>query len=220
MYPTMPRLSRLCLRFGRYLRPFVHDTTYRMRKFVSWTVGKEKRRVGQHVEKRPLEFWRLTCYTLIWRAPQGWSCSYSRFSVSIPCSLNDWNFFKRERICLSKDCLGSSALFKETQKRSFVPPPSPPLSFSKFRRHRWNFSTNWLLLEYLSPKWPCLLPEQRNEKKEGNPWDSRAIQKCPLTLSSSYLSESTSFISFVRSRRRRENHRLRFFDPRDSMEIK
>ena len=27
MYPTMPRLSRLCLRFGRYLRPFVHDTT-------------------------------------------------------------------------------------------------------------------------------------------------------------------------------------------------
>ena len=30
MYPTMPRLSRLCLRFGRYLRPFVHDTTYMM----------------------------------------------------------------------------------------------------------------------------------------------------------------------------------------------
>ena len=28
MYPTMPRLSRLCLRFGRYLRPFVHDTTF------------------------------------------------------------------------------------------------------------------------------------------------------------------------------------------------
>ena len=28
MYPTMPRLSRHCLRFGRYLRPFVHDTTY------------------------------------------------------------------------------------------------------------------------------------------------------------------------------------------------
>ena len=27
MYPTMPRLSLLCLRFGRYLRPFVHDTT-------------------------------------------------------------------------------------------------------------------------------------------------------------------------------------------------
>ena len=27
MYPTMPRLSRHCLRFGRYLRPFVHDTT-------------------------------------------------------------------------------------------------------------------------------------------------------------------------------------------------
>ena len=26
MYPTMPQLSRLCLRFGRYLRPFVHDT--------------------------------------------------------------------------------------------------------------------------------------------------------------------------------------------------
>ena len=24
----MPRLSPLCLRFGRYLRPFVHDTTY------------------------------------------------------------------------------------------------------------------------------------------------------------------------------------------------
>ena len=28
MYPTMPRLSRHCLRFGRYLRPFVHDTTF------------------------------------------------------------------------------------------------------------------------------------------------------------------------------------------------
>ena len=28
MYPTMPRLSRHCLRFGRYLRPFVHDATY------------------------------------------------------------------------------------------------------------------------------------------------------------------------------------------------
>ena len=28
MYPTMPRLSRHCLRFGRYLRPFVHDTIY------------------------------------------------------------------------------------------------------------------------------------------------------------------------------------------------
>ena len=28
MYPTMPRLSRLCLRFGRYPRPFAHDTTY------------------------------------------------------------------------------------------------------------------------------------------------------------------------------------------------
>ena len=28
MYPTMPRLSRHCLRFGRYLRPLVHDTTY------------------------------------------------------------------------------------------------------------------------------------------------------------------------------------------------
>ena len=28
MYPTMPRLSRHCLWFGRYLRPFVHDTTY------------------------------------------------------------------------------------------------------------------------------------------------------------------------------------------------
>ena len=28
MYPTMPRLSPLCLRFGRYLRPFVHDTIY------------------------------------------------------------------------------------------------------------------------------------------------------------------------------------------------
>ena len=27
MYPTMPRLSRLCLRSGRYPRPFVHDTT-------------------------------------------------------------------------------------------------------------------------------------------------------------------------------------------------
>ena len=27
MYPTMPRLSRHCLWFGRYLRPFVHDTT-------------------------------------------------------------------------------------------------------------------------------------------------------------------------------------------------
>ena len=27
MYRTMPRLSRHCLRFGRYLRPFVHDTT-------------------------------------------------------------------------------------------------------------------------------------------------------------------------------------------------
>ena len=25
---TMSRLSRLCLRFGRYLRPFVHDTTF------------------------------------------------------------------------------------------------------------------------------------------------------------------------------------------------
>ena len=28
MYPTMPRFSQHCLRFGRYLRPFVHDTTY------------------------------------------------------------------------------------------------------------------------------------------------------------------------------------------------
>ena len=28
MYPTMPRLSRHCLWFGRYLRPFVDDTTY------------------------------------------------------------------------------------------------------------------------------------------------------------------------------------------------
>ena len=27
MYPMMPRLSRHCLRFGWYLRPFVHDTT-------------------------------------------------------------------------------------------------------------------------------------------------------------------------------------------------
>ena len=27
IYPTMPRLSRHCLRFGRYLRPFVRDTT-------------------------------------------------------------------------------------------------------------------------------------------------------------------------------------------------
>ena len=26
--PTMPRLSRHCLWFGRYLKPFVHDTTY------------------------------------------------------------------------------------------------------------------------------------------------------------------------------------------------
>ena len=29
MYPTMPRLSRHYIRFGRYLRPFVHDTTIR-----------------------------------------------------------------------------------------------------------------------------------------------------------------------------------------------
>ena len=28
MYSTMPRLSRHCLWFGRYLRPFVHDTTF------------------------------------------------------------------------------------------------------------------------------------------------------------------------------------------------
>ena len=28
LYPTMPRLSPLCLRFGRYLRPFAHDSTY------------------------------------------------------------------------------------------------------------------------------------------------------------------------------------------------
>ena len=28
MYPTMPRLSRHCIRFGRYLRPFVHNTTF------------------------------------------------------------------------------------------------------------------------------------------------------------------------------------------------
>lgn len=182
---------------------------YWMRKFVSWTVAKEKRCVGQHVEKRPLEFWRLTCYTLIWGAPQGWSCSYSRVVSPFP-SLVPWTTgtFSSAKECLSKDCLGSSVLFKETQKLPFVPPPSPPLSFSKFRRHRWNFSANWLLLEYLSPKWRCLLPEQRNEKKEGNPWDSRATQKCPLTLSSSYLSEGTSFISFVRSRRRSENHRL------------
>ena len=27
MYPTMPRLSRHCLWFGRYLKPFVYDTT-------------------------------------------------------------------------------------------------------------------------------------------------------------------------------------------------
>ena len=28
IYPTMPRLSRHCLWFGRYLRPFVRDSTY------------------------------------------------------------------------------------------------------------------------------------------------------------------------------------------------
>ena len=33
MYPTMPRLSRLCLLFGRYLRPFVHDTTLHIRNY-------------------------------------------------------------------------------------------------------------------------------------------------------------------------------------------
>ena len=31
LYLTMPRLSPLCLRFGRYLRPFAHDTTYIMK---------------------------------------------------------------------------------------------------------------------------------------------------------------------------------------------
>ena len=35
IYPTMPRLSRLCLRFGRYLRPFVHDTTYIINNYIA-----------------------------------------------------------------------------------------------------------------------------------------------------------------------------------------
>ena len=34
MYPTMPRLSRHCLWFGRYLRPFVHDTTILYCNFI------------------------------------------------------------------------------------------------------------------------------------------------------------------------------------------
>ena len=37
MHPTMPRLSRHCLRFGRYLRPFVHDTTYMNNVYTNFT---------------------------------------------------------------------------------------------------------------------------------------------------------------------------------------
>lgn len=68
----------------------------------------------------------------------------------------------------------------------------------------------------------CLLSDRAFYPNKGTRRKKKilGIQKCPLTLSSSYLPEGTSFISIVRPRRRSENRRLRFFDPCDSMEVK
>ena len=131
---------------------------YRVSKLVSSTKRNHERHVGQRKSREnvsqssdgsPVTHLDLT------ELRGDKSSSYSRSSISVRCSPNDRNFFKREGICLSKDSLESSLLFKGTRGRSIYPLfLSLSFSFSFFRNSNdvvGTFPRAQLLLEYFSP---------------------------------------------------------------------
>lgn len=131
-----------------YYFPNISYTRFRIQDFLY----KRSLRVGRNFSKRPSRLSRyrrfvsssprendeacvrgstwwngiLTIHLLHLRLAKEQSSSYGRTFVSIPCSPNERNFFKRQGICLSKDSFQTSSLFR-TRKRFSL--HSPFLSF-------------------------------------------------------------------------------------------